>query len=361
MLATRLNSIARISRLSRSNRIVPRSTTTTTPTVVSSATTVVPPRGLDSTTIDKIFGASDTIFTDDTSKSTFLQMVCDPAVIDITFDVGKNVTVHYQGNEPSIPLPSATLTPEHVRTLWSALDAYGDHDRGGVTGSSNRWSCLRNFEGSVVGVTLRLSRNLDIHTVLQNDLKGYLALGNSVILFGPPGSGKTTMLRCISEYLADHVPRRVLVVDESGELGGFGDVPRGIGGARRVCVHGETTYHDEIRNAIRNHSPHVLIVDELMSRDDVTSAMAAAARGVQLVATCHANSIRDLVNNPLISDLVGGQQHAAVTDTNASKSGGKFVAGRKTLPAFRGAYSIGDSFLYPNLSNSVDSILRSTM
>ncbi len=352
-----LTKVARIARLSRLSANRPTRLYATTPV-----------RGhgeCDDHVIKKLFGSSrttsnfDAMFQDASGRDTMVQMLQDPNVVDVTFDIGKHVTVHYRGQEPPVPLPSDVLTKSHVHELWNALDTHGDHDRAGIKGSANRWSCLRNFDGEVAGVTMRVSRPLDVHTTLHNDLKGYLALGNSTILFGPPGSGKTTMLRCIAQYLNDHVARRVIVIDESGELGGFDDVANGIGGARRACVHPGTTYHETIRRAIRNHTPHVIIIDELMTHDDVVGAMAAASRGVQLIATCHANTIRDMIHNPLISDLVGGQQHAAVTDVNASKTGGKFISARKTPPTFRGAYSIPDGFLYPNLSHTIDAIMSS--
>lgn len=325
------------------------------------------PGAADEATLRRLFGGSknthhfDSMFETKSDHDTFVEMIQDPAVVDVTFDAGKPVHVHYRGSDPSIALPSRVLTSGDVRDLWTSLDRHGHHDRAGMAGSTNRWSCLRNFDGDVTGVTLRLSRLAGVHDTLSDSLKGYLAMGNSTILFGPPGSGKTTMLRCIAEYLNDHVAKRVIVVDESGELGGFGDISTGIGGARRVCVHAGTTHDEAIRLAIRNHTPDVIIVDELMSADDVLSAMSAAARGVQLIATCHASSVRDIVHNPLFRDLMGGQQHAAVSDDMAMRAGGKFVSARKTEPAFRGAYDVSASFLYTNLTNTIDSSLSHTV
>jgi stage III sporulation protein SpoIIIAA len=310
----------------------------------------------DEAMISRLFGPKsgtlgfDQMFHSPEKKHEFFELINSAGVLDVTFDIGHPVRVHFR-NEPHLEMNSVVLRPEHIQTLWNSLRHTG-HDRGVMDGSSNRYSAIRGFDGDVTGVTMRISRDLDVHDLLSDNLKTYLAMGNSTIIFAPPGGGKTTLLRAITKYLSDYAVKRVVVVDESGEL----DVECS---ARRMCVHPETTHSREMGHAIRNHSPHVLVVDELVTAQDVENVLSATNRGVQVIATAHASSLVNMVDNPVLRPLFGGVQTAAVSDGRVATNGGKFVSARKFQPAFSGAYSVEDEMLYVNLATSVDSIYKS--
>jgi len=319
----------------------------------------VVPHATDDATIQKYFGTGPTLsklFDRRSDFDTFTQLIADDDVIDVTLDAGRCVTIHSRTNDPELVIPSKTLSVSDIETIWSGL-THTAHDRAIAPGSLNRWSALRDHAGSVVGLTMRKHTEHDIHDVLTDEMKSALPLGKSTLLFGPPGSGKTTMLRAISEYMSAYVHRRVIVVDESGELGGGGSLPVGIGSARRICVHPGTTHAEAIDHAVRNHTPDVIILDELLTEADAAAAMRAASRGIQLIATTHAKSVADIVSNPAMTELTGGRQHAAVSDDTATQTGSKFASARKTNSVFGMAIDVAGKRVIHNIDKVVDQYL----
>lgn len=290
-------------------------------------------------------------------SSTFFQMLSDTSVIDVTMDVGRPVTLHFMNDgrtsSPHLPMNSNIVTTQDVQAIWNRLTSSDNkiRDRIVIEDTLHRVSCLRHFDGTISGLTIRLAHNtLDVHS-LTDDFKTYLALGYSTLIFGPPGSGKTTLLRTIATYLADYVHRRVVVVDEIGEL-------QSVGTARRMCVHDSTTHAETMLCVIRNHTPGAVIVDELMTHDDVASAMTASQRGIQLIATAHADTLENVVGNPVFRDMLGGVQHAALSDAEMSQRGSKFIMARKTDPLFRGAFDVQRQQLFTHLGRSVDQMMH---
>ena len=298
----------------------------------------------------------DQMFSSREDSSTFFQMLSDPSVIDITMDIGRPVTLHFKNDghtsSPQLPMNSNIVTAQDIQAIWNRV-ATSDKlllDRCVIENTLHRVSCLRHFDGTISGLTIRLAHTtLDVHS-LTDDFKTYLALGYSTLIFGPPGSGKTTLLRTIAAYLADYVHRRVVVVDEIGEL-------QFVGTARRMCVHDSTTHADTMLSVIRNHTPGAVVVDELMTHEDVASAMTASQRGIQLIATAHADSLENVVCNPVFRDMLGGVQHAALSDAEMSQRGSKFIMARKTEPVFRGAFDVQRQQLFTHLGRSVDQLM----
>ena len=300
------------------------------------------------------------VFDTSTDHANLVNLVADADsdVIDVCFDLGRNVTIHFRTGPP-LTLQSKTIDATIIGSLAESMttcdDVFAATGRMGIEGTLHRVSALNDFDGTISGLTWRIGREVSFHEVLTDDLKGYLALGNSVLFFGRPGAGKTTALRGAATYLGDCVPKRTIVVDATGELGGWSAQPIGIGmNTRRMCVSPGKSHGDAMMAAIRNHTPQALIVDEIMTRSEAALAQTCRARGIQLVATCHASGLADVVENPVFADLVGGSQNAAISDASAAQRGSKFVRARKHAPVFDGAYDVETKTLYPNLSKFVD-------
>jgi len=298
------------------------------------------------------------MFADPESFQQFLSFSDNEDVIDVSFDVGKKAIVHVRDGKP-VEFPSKVILQEDLETMWASLETRGN--RGGHPSSFNRFSAIRDFRGSICGITMRVSRVTQPDETLAADTQSFLLDGHSVLLFGPPASGKTTTLRTIAKFLAER--RRVVVVDEVGELGGFGTPASpsvALGNARRACVHEGTTHADTVLDVVRNHSPETIVIDELMSPCDAASALTASRRGIQLIASVHADTLEDVVSNPTFRELCGGIQHAAISDSAVVRSAArsKFTTQRKGPPAFQGALDVQRECLHDDLQQAVDVILR---
>jgi len=283
-----------------------------------------------------------------------------PRVMDVAFDIGKPVVLHFDGAAP-VSVPGTCIQHSMLDELVDASDTE-DHilqatGRACIYGTLHRVSMLYDFSGAIVGATLRLGRQLNMHDVLPDDLKTVIAMGKSVLLFGPPGTGKTTLLRAISEYAGDYVPKRTVVVDASGELGGLGTNVLGQY-TRRACVPPGSSMPETMMHAIRNHTPQVLVVDELVTPSDAAAAQTCSARGIQMVASAHAMTLETLLANPVFRDkLFGGIQYAAIGDAEAKMLGTKFVKERKCDPVFEAAYDCSTRTLIDSLVDRIDEFL----
>ncbi|MHB2015762.1 MAG: R3H domain-containing nucleic acid-binding protein [Candidatus Xenobia bacterium] len=273
------------------------------------------------------------------------------------------------GREPEARLPEGfvflsgqEVTRDDLRYVVSRVGAFGNDNRAGIERTLHRISCIRNRAGDIVGLTCRVGRSVQ-GTI--NVIRDIVESGRSILLLGRPGVGKTTMLREVARVLADEMNKRVIVVDTSNEIAGDGDVPHpGIGHSRRMQVPHSDLQHAVMIEAVENHMPEVIVVDEIGTEAEAYAARTIAERGVQLVATAHGNTLQNLIANPTLSDLVGGIQAVTLSDEEARKRGTqKTVLERKAPPTFDVVVEIKDQHtlvLHAHVEEVIDLILRGT-
>jgi stage III sporulation protein SpoIIIAA len=252
-------------------------------------------------------------------------------VLEVVMDLGRPPEARLvQGSVRLGEAPVAQADLEHV---LAQVGPPGEDNRAGIERTLHRVSAIRNRQGRVVGLTLRVGRAV-FGTI--DMLKDLIATGRNVLLLGRPGVGKTTKLREVARVLADDLRKRVMVVDTSNEIGGDGDIAHpGIGHARRMQVSRPDRQHDVMIEAVENHMPEAIIVDEIGTAAEAAAARTIAERGVQLVATAHGNTLENLVLNPTLSDLVGGVHTVTLSDEEARRRHTqKTVSERKAPPTF---------------------------
>ncbi|WP_305794678.1 R3H domain-containing nucleic acid-binding protein [Myxococcus sp. CA051A] len=252
-------------------------------------------------------------------------------VLEVVLDLGRAPEARLV--DRVVRLREALVGPEDLQQVLERVGAPGEDNRAGIERTLHRVSAIRNRRGRVVGLTLRVGRAVYGTIDMLKDLIGS---GRNLLLLGRPGVGKTTKLREVARVLADDLGKRVMVVDTSNEIGGDGDVPHpGIGGARRMQVSRPDRQHDVMIEAVENHMPEAIIVDEIGTSAEASAARTIAERGVQLVATAHGNTLENLVLNPTLSDLVGGVHTVTLSDDEARRRRTqKTVSERKAPPTF---------------------------
>ncbi len=271
------------------------------------------------------------------------------------------------GRYPEARFPHQTVIIDPVEVSESELEQvvecvgeFGDDNRAGITRTLHRFSAIRNRKGKVVGLTCRVGRAV-FGTI--NIIEDQVLSGRSTLLLGRPGVGKTTMLREVARVLADNAQKRVIIVDTSNEIAGDGDIPHpAIGHARRMQVATPTLQHGVMIEAVENHMPEVIIIDEMGTELEALAARTIAERGVQLIATAHGNTLENLVLNPTLSDLVGGVQSVTLGDDEARRRGTqKAILERKAPPTFDVVVEIQTwdrVAVHDNVSRVVDTYLR---
>ncbi len=252
------------------------------------------------------------------------------------------------------------ITRLDLERITSAVGPFTADNRAGIEGTLHRVAAIRNRTGTVVGLTLRVGRSVFGTLDAIHDL---IAQGRSLLLLGPPGIGKTTRLREIARVLADEYNRRVIVIDTSNEIAGDGDIPHpGIGSARRMQVAHPDQQHRVMIEAVENHMPEVIIVDEIGTTAETAAARTIAERGVQLIGTAHGTTLENLVLNPTLADLVGGVQTVTLSDEEARARGTqKTVSERCGPPTFDAVVEIVDRerlLIHRDTGQAVDAILR---
>ena len=278
-------------------------------------------------------------------------------LLEIVMDLGRLPEARFSEREED--LTDREVTPEDIAFVMSRIGQFGGDNRAGIERTLHRISALRNRAGKVVGLTLRVGRAVYGTVDIIRDV---VESGKSVLLVGRPGVGKTTLLREAARVLADELGKRVVVVDTSNEIAGDGDIPHpGIGRARRMQVPTPALQHAVMIEAVENHMPEVVVIDEIGTEQEAAASRTIAERGVQLIATAHGNSLENLMLNPTLSDLVGGIQTVTLSDEEARRRGTqKSVLERKAPPSFQVLVEIQAyqrMAIYPDVAQTVDAIL----
>jgi stage III sporulation protein SpoIIIAA len=278
-------------------------------------------------------------------------------LLEVVMDLGRHPEARFVDREED--LSDREVTPEDIAYVMSRIGQFGGDNRAGIERTLHRISALRNRAGKVVGLTLRVGRAVYGTVDIIRDV---VESGRSILLVGRPGVGKTTLLREAARVLADELGKRVVVVDTSNEIAGDGDIPHpGIGRARRMQVQTPALQHAVMIEAVENHMPEVIVIDEIGTEQEAAAARTIAERGVQLIATAHGNSLENLMLNPTLSDLVGGIQTVTLSDEEARRRGTqKSVLERKAPPTFQVLVEIQAHqrmAIYPDVSQTVDAIL----
>ncbi|MBI5015553.1 MAG: AAA family ATPase [Deltaproteobacteria bacterium] len=279
-------------------------------------------------------------------------------LLEVVLDLGRPPEARYLGRTERLsPHP---VQRDDLDQVVALVGEFGGDNRAGIERTLHRISALRNRKGQIVGLTLRVGRAVFGTIDLIRDL---VERGASILLVGRPGVGKTTMLREAARVLADDLGKRVMVVDTSNEIAGDGDIPHpGIGSARRMQVPHPDRQHDVMIEAVENHMPEVVVVDEIGTQAEAAAARTIGERGVQLIGTAHGNSLENLIVNPTLSDLVGGVQTVTLGDEEARLRGTqKTVSERKGPPTFGVVVelvSYGEVIVHPDTAAAVDALLR---
>ena len=252
------------------------------------------------------------------------------------------------------------MTEEDIQYVIDHIGSFGDDNRAGIERTLHRISAIRNRSGKIVGLTARIGRAVFGTIEIIKDL---VESGQSVLIMGRPGIGKTTMLREAARVLADEIDKRVVVVDTSNEIAGDGDIPHpGIGRARRMQVRTPDHQHAVMIEAVENHMPQVIVIDEIGTELEAAAARTIAERGVQLIGTAHGNNLDNLMLNPTLSDLIGGIQSVTLGDDEARRRRTqKSVLERKAPPTFDVVVEIQSRdrvTVHPDVAETVDAMLR---
>jgi stage III sporulation protein SpoIIIAA len=280
------------------------------------------------------------------------------ALIEVVLDLGRPPEARFP--EAAEYLSQDLVTREHLDHCISQVGHFSGDNRAGIERTLHRISAMRNRQGEIIGLTCRVGRAIFGTTLMIRDL---VESGKSILLLGRPGVGKTTALREIARVLADDLYKRVVIIDTSNEIAGDGDVPHpAIGRARRMQVARPELQHQVMIEAVENHMPEVIVIDEIGTELEAIAARTIAERGVQLIGTAHGNRIENLMKNPTLSDLVGGIQSVTLGDDEARRRGTqKSILERKAPPTFEIAIEMLERqrwTVHEDVSTSVDALLR---
>ncbi len=279
-------------------------------------------------------------------------------LVEVVMDLGRQPEARFFGS--SEYLLDVPITHEDLQYCVDRLGDFGGDNRAGIERTLHRISALRNRRGTIIGLTCRVGRAVFGTIGMIRDL---VESGRSILMLGRPGVGKTTALREIARLLADELNKRVVIIDTSNEIAGDGDIPHpAIGRARRMQVSQPELQHQVMVEAVENHMPEVIVIDEIGTELEALAARTIAERGVQLVGTAHGNRIANLIKNPTLCDLVGGIQSVTLGDEEARRRGSqKSVLERKAPPTFDIAIEMLERqkwVVHEQVADTVDNLLR---
>jgi len=279
-------------------------------------------------------------------------------LIEIVMDLGRLPEARFPSKAEH--LSQTPISKADLSYCIERVGHFGGDNRAGIEQTLHRISALRNRSGEIIGLTLRVGRAVFGTIKIIRDL---VETGQSILMLGRPGVGKTTALREIARVLADDLEKRVVIIDTSNEIAGDGDIPHpAIGRARRMQVSRPELQHQVMIEAVENHMPEVIVIDEIGTELEALAARTIAERGVQLVGTAHGNRIENLMKNPTLADLIGGIQAVTLGDDEARRRGSqKTVLERKSPPTFAIAIEMLERqrwVVHEQVADSIDSLLR---
>jgi stage III sporulation protein SpoIIIAA/fructose-specific component phosphotransferase system IIB-like protein len=277
-------------------------------------------------------------------------------LLELVLDLGRKPVARFLDGE--LILHEEGVSSEQIDAIVDNVSPFDDDNRSGIARTLHRISGIRNRRGTVIGLTCRIGRAVYGTVDIMEDI---VTAGNSVLLLGAPGVGKTTMLREAARMLAE--TKRVVIVDTSNEIGGDGDVPHpAVGRARRMQVPKPALQHETMIEAVENHNPEVIVIDEIGREQEATAARTINERGVQLIGTAHGRTLENLLLNPTLSDLVGGIESVTLSDEEARRRGTqKTVLERRAPPTFDVLIEIQERqrlIVHRDVAASVDAMLR---
>jgi len=281
-----------------------------------------------------------------------------PSLLEVVLDLGRQPEARFPWR--TIELGRDAVTRDDLDYMTARIGTFTKDNRAGIERTLHRISALRNRLGEIVGLTCRVGRAVYGTVEIVRDV---VESGRSVLLLGRPGVGKTTLLREAARVLADDLNRRVVIVDTSNEIAGDGDIPHpGIGRARRMQVPSPERQHAVMIEAVENHMPEVVVIDEIGTEAEALAARSIAERGVQLIATAHGISLDNLISNPTLADLLGGIHAVTLGDEEARRRRTqKTVLERKAPPTFDVHIEIHDKdrfAVHTDVAQVVDAVLR---